>query len=226
MSYDTTPDRQTSTGQTSTGHTSPGQGSTKRAVPLADDTKTRLLDAAVEVFSEKGYQGAGVAEIARRAELTTGAIYSQYRGKADLLLEALTARIPAELDRLLASGDAPDDVPSILSVLGSSLLEQEDGDALMLETFAAGRREPELGDSLRHRLADEERQMAKLIDEAKSDGFFDPNLDTDAVVRFCHSIGLGMFLSRALGLPMPDPSHWRSVIDRVISSAAPAPDLT
>ncbi len=185
------------------------------------DTRSRLLDAAIDVFSEKGYQGAGVAEIARRADLTTGAIYSQYHGKADLLLEALTVRIPAELDRLLSSGEAPDDVPSILSVLGSGLLEHEDGDALMLEIFAAARREPDLGERLRHRLADEERQMAKLIDEAKGDGSFDPGLDTDAVVRLCHSIGLGMFLSRALGLPMPDPTQWGHVIDRVIASAVP-----
>lgn len=188
---------------------------------MADDTKARLLDAAIEVFSEKGYQGAGVAEIARRADLTTGAIYSQYRGKADLLLEALTARIPDEIERLLSSADAPTDVPSILSVLGSGLLEHSEGDSLMLETFAAGRRESDLGESLRHRLEEEERQMSKLIEEAKTDGLFDPNLNTEAVVRLCHSIGLGMFLSRAIGLPMPDPNHWRTVIDRVIASAAP-----
>ena len=37
------------------------------------------------MFAEKGYAGAGVAEIARRAGVTTGAIYSRYRGKDDLL---------------------------------------------------------------------------------------------------------------------------------------------
>ncbi len=190
---------------------------------MADDTKARLLDAAIEVFGEKGYQGAGVAEIARRADLTTGAIYSQYRGKADLLLEALTARIPQELERLLSSNDAPSEVTSILATLGSDLLVGDDqGDGLMLETFAAARREPDLADRLRHRLADEERQMAKLVDEAKADGVFDEALDTDAVVRFCHSVGLGMFLSRSLGLPMPDPQNWQLVIDRVIASAMPA----
>ena len=37
-----------------------------------------LIDAAAEVFAERGYDGAGVAEIARRAGVTTGAIYSRY----------------------------------------------------------------------------------------------------------------------------------------------------
>ena len=37
----------------------------------------RLLAAAADVFAERGYDGAGVAEIARRAGPTTGAIYSR-----------------------------------------------------------------------------------------------------------------------------------------------------
>ena len=48
-----------------------------------------LIKAAAEVFAERGYAGAGVAEIARRAGVTTGAIYSRYSGKSELLLEAL-----------------------------------------------------------------------------------------------------------------------------------------
>ena len=48
-----------------------------------------LIKAAAEFFAERGYAGAGVAEIARRAGVTTGAIYSRYSGKSELLLEAL-----------------------------------------------------------------------------------------------------------------------------------------
>ena len=51
----------------------------------SDETRARLVDAAAEVFSERGYDGAGVQEIARRAGLTTGAIYGRFTGKAELL---------------------------------------------------------------------------------------------------------------------------------------------
>ena len=56
-----------------------------------DSTRQRLLDAATEVFLEKGYEGTRVAEIARRAGLTTGAIYGNFESKADLLNAALAA---------------------------------------------------------------------------------------------------------------------------------------
>lgn len=56
-----------------------------------DSTRQRLLDAATEVFLEKGYEGTRVAEVARRAGLTTGAIYGNFQSKADLLNAALAA---------------------------------------------------------------------------------------------------------------------------------------
>ena len=56
-----------------------------------DSTRQRLLDAATEVYLEKGYEGTRVAEIARRAGLTTGAIYGNFESKADLLTAALAA---------------------------------------------------------------------------------------------------------------------------------------
>ena len=56
-----------------------------------DSTRQRLLDAATEVFLEKGFEGTRVAEVARRAGLTTGAIYGNFESKADLLTAALAA---------------------------------------------------------------------------------------------------------------------------------------
>ena len=40
-----------------------------------DDLTHRLLHAAAEVFAEKGYERAGVAEIARRAGVTLSLIH-------------------------------------------------------------------------------------------------------------------------------------------------------
>ncbi len=57
----------------------------------SENTRQRLLDAATDVFLEKGYEGTRVAEIARRAGLTTGAIYGNFESKADLLTAALAA---------------------------------------------------------------------------------------------------------------------------------------
>lgn len=52
------------------------------------ETRQRLLDAAAELFAERGVEGASVDAIAKRAERTSGAIYDHFGGK-DALLYAL-----------------------------------------------------------------------------------------------------------------------------------------
>ncbi|QUQ62512.1 TetR/AcrR family transcriptional regulator [Kutzneria sp. CA-103260] len=60
-----------------------------------------LIDAALAEMADRGYQQARLDDIAERAELTTGAVYSIFGSKRNLLL-AVVARYADELDGLLA----------------------------------------------------------------------------------------------------------------------------
>jgi AcrR family transcriptional regulator len=51
-----------------------------------------LVAAALEIVAEKGFAAASLDEIAARAGMTKGAIYSNFSGKAELLLAAMMAR--------------------------------------------------------------------------------------------------------------------------------------
>ena len=53
------------------------------------ETRLRLLDAAAELFAERGVDGASVDAIAERAERTSGAIYDHFGGKDGLLFALL-----------------------------------------------------------------------------------------------------------------------------------------
>ena len=180
----------------------------------------RLLHAAAEVFAEKGYEKAGVAEIARRAGVTTGAIYNRFGGKAELLLEAIDHHMPDSLDTVLNSSGSGS-ATEVLSRLGDHLLDDLDGGhRLFLEAVVAARRDPELADRLWGRVTDEDRRLGKIVSEGTNDGLLDPNLDEQAVVRLAHAIGFGMLLTRSIGLDLPKPDHWHAVIDRVLVGLA------
>lgn len=72
--------------------------------------RSRLLDAAVALFAEKGFDGTSVQEIVARAEVTKGAMYHYFKSKDDLLYaiyHGLISRQLADLDRIVASGRAP-----------------------------------------------------------------------------------------------------------------------
>ena len=99
----------------------------------------KLTDAAAEVFAERGYDGAGVAEISRRAGVTTGAIYSRYRGKSELLFDALDTAVEEHLDSILTSSEYTSPA-EVLSSLGALVLDKHgDQDALLLVAVVACR---------------------------------------------------------------------------------------
>ena len=49
------------------------------------DTRARIADVALDVFSERGYQGATLAEVAQRLGITRPALYYHYRSKEEIL---------------------------------------------------------------------------------------------------------------------------------------------
>jgi AcrR family transcriptional regulator len=190
------------------------------------DTSERLVVAAAQVFAERGYDRAGVAEIARRAGLTTGAIYSRFSGKAELLAEAIRSFTGDEFDELFAEHAFEGRVTDILATVGSHLITRQPApaQAILLEAFVAARRDPEVAEVLRAHLAERAARLGGLVETAKQGGLVDPMLDTAAVVQFAHAVGLGFLLFEAVGTPNPDPQGWDGLIHRVIDSLAPDPD--
>ena len=72
------------------------------AADSAGDTRSALLAASRAVFSERGYAGAGIAEIVARAGVSPPVLYHHFAGKADLYL-AVAADV---YDEVLGALDA------------------------------------------------------------------------------------------------------------------------
>ena len=51
------------------------------------EKRKKIIDAALQMFNEKGYFNTNTAEIAKRAELATGSLYSYFKDKKDIFLE-------------------------------------------------------------------------------------------------------------------------------------------
>ena len=190
-----------------------------------DPIREKLIVAAAVVFAEKGYDGAGVAEIARRAGYTTGAIYGRFTGKAQLLLAAIGARSENELDQLFNEHRFEGKVTDILTTVGSHLVTDEMGpeSALLLEAFVAARRDPEVRLLMQGLLDLRSDRLADLVTEAQATGAIDPALDTEAVVRFCHAVGFGFLLFRAVDIDLPAAAPWEDLIARLVNALDSSP---
>jgi AcrR family transcriptional regulator len=67
------------------------------------ETQSRLLDAAEEVFVRDGYEGAQLDEIAAVAGRSKGAVYNHFKNKEDLFLALFEHRTRSYIERLMES---------------------------------------------------------------------------------------------------------------------------
>ena len=52
---------------------------------MASDTRERIIDTALELFSQSGYLGTSMNDIAQRLGITKAALYKHYAGKQEIL---------------------------------------------------------------------------------------------------------------------------------------------
>ena len=193
-------------------------------ISSTDPTRERLLAAAAEVFAEKGYDGARVGEIAKRAGLTTGAIYAHYGTKAELLAEAIRRHSPTALAELYERGGI--DLISALRLAGRMLPRPDDRErALVMEALVGGRRDAEVARLLARGVAQRERLFALALRRGRAAGEVDATLSPEAVARLCTMIAVGGLALGVLDLDAVDDDDWQVVVDRLIDAVrAPAPD--
>lgn len=181
-----------------------------------EETRERLLDAAARVFEIKGYEGATVAQIAKEAGVSSGAIYAHYSSKAELLVDALRAH----KERVTAGLFPPDrrfDVTTVLITLATRLgTRDREATALLAEALLASRRDAELEQVLAATLGEREQGLAALIARGQAEGDLTDDFTPDVAARFALMLGLGGMLVRALDLPETDPDEWTNFVRRLV----------
>lgn len=144
-----------------------------------DATRRRILDAAEEVFAEKGYHGTAVDDIARTADMSKGGFYFHFLNKQAIflaLMEALTPRLIGTAERAIAQETDP------VAKLDAAL-------RTVLDTFSRHRRLSRillieavgLGHGFEEKLMEVHAQFAaviqKYLDQAVAEGAIAP-IDT------------------------------------------------
>ncbi len=68
-----------------------------RTPKVVEDRRDQIIDAAMQVFAQKGFTRATNKDIAREAGITPGLIYYYFESKEDLLKSIIETRSPAQL---------------------------------------------------------------------------------------------------------------------------------
>ena len=190
------------------------------------ETTRRLVEAAAAEFIEHGYDKAVISDIARRAGVTTGAVYARWPHKSDVMVAALD-RIFAEIlpeNRIKGFGLAELPVGDIFVLWGEYLLHSDIAQDVLVQVFGSARNNAAVQERLQRFLSEQAEQLGYLVERGKDEGIFDPELSTVAIAMAIQSIGIGTHLLMSAGLDhhqIPSKHEWGELIARLIKGLRP-----
>ncbi len=184
----------------------------KRTKEEAQETRENILDAALDVFAERGYSGTTFVDIAERIDMTKGAIYWHFRDKPALLAALIKKAL--EHEEQLVAEEVPelltlDDLKRHFVARGRLVTEDETCRKFVFfisvqmewsaERLAAIHDEMRLARSLP--LADIEQVLAK----AKQEGEVRGDVDIKVARDLLFGLWFGLVSSHLQGLSTSDP---------------------
>ena len=163
-------------------------------------TRAQLLRAAAGVFAKRGYGATTLDEVAERAGLTKGAVYSNFESKADLALAVLDERLLEPTRDIFGRIDPTQDFEAQHAEGGKLLVEALDASAsafrLELECTLEGLGDPSLLARLRARDDAIRRALAEAIAARMAAAGWVALVDTEVIVRSLVAASNGIALQR------------------------------
>ena len=201
-------------------------GDTPRRRSGTHETTERLLRAAASEFVEHGFDAARVSAIARRAGLTSGAVYARWPTKSDVMVAALDYIFQQSLpaSRIKESGVDGMRPPDVIETLGAGLLEPDESRDVLVQVFGSARNNERIKECLLTYLNQDAQQITEIVEQGKQAGFVDPELSTAAMSLMCRATALGAHLLVSAGLDdryVPTQDEWNRLISTLIGATAP-----
>ena len=194
--------------------------------PWALASKERLLAAATEEIADVGFERARLAEIADRAQMTPGSVYTWFANKEELFRAVLEDAFDAQLlSNVRALEKVPADSAPWLVKIASLVPRNSDDDdftnaqKLLVETYYASWRDPLARDVLSSRVREHFALYVKIIEEAKEEGSIVVSLDTEMLASLFLGIAMGLALVGMAGVPRTEPVNWLAIgtlVDQVV----------
>jgi AcrR family transcriptional regulator len=179
-------------------------------------TRAALIRSAGECFVDEGYGAVSVRDLARRMQLSSGAIYGHFRSKADLLVAAIRERIASDLEAPYA-GRALGLVDH-LTAQARAYRSRAAMRALLVEGAAAARVDPDVRRQLRDAHAAKLAEWRSIYRDLQRDGEIDSAVDVDAMLDLVWAVELGLGVLEALDVDLPKPGRWAQTVHRVMES--------
>ena len=165
------------------------------------ESREHILQVAGTCFAENGYDGTGVAEICRRAEMSKGAFYHHFPSKQALFLELLNRWLDGLEGQFFAiRAEAPSVAAGLLRMteMVRQILTDAGGQlSIFIEFLSQARREPAVWEATIAPYRRYRALFAEMIAEGVREGSLQP-VDPELAAGALVSLGVGVLLQSLL----------------------------
>ncbi|MDH6285829.1 AcrR family transcriptional regulator [Rhodococcus opacus] len=197
--------------------------------PGRDVVRQRLLDAAAEEFAERGFSAARLAEVARRAGFTKGAVYSNFESKQDLFAELFAARSLELAGRVLAeiAGMNPSDAAGKGGEAIASWMVREPGwSLLVLEFGVLAARDPQIAQAYLRERRQLRGKLVELIGERAREWGVDDTFDVRTTAISLMALISGLVLEHSVDPEEVDQATMGAAVTALFAGAVARAGLT
>jgi len=200
--------------------------------PWALESRDNLLRAAISEIAERGYEHARLVDIANRADLTVGSIYTWFKDKRDLFSAALQYSIAnqqktnAELLHKLRSTKSlgTDTTPWTLAVAALNPFDPDsaqpsESQKLLLEAMKMAWRDDEMRGIIQPLLVTFFEQYVDVVESAQETGDIHKNVDTEILARVLMAMPIGLAFLNLAALEAPRQERYIQIFTAISRAA-------
>ena len=162
-------------------------------------TREKLLIAAAECFAEKGYSGCSVSDIAARAEVSQGALYTHFKSKEELFKTMIRQEHAQGADKARQAALAGGFLDGIINILSECIRDVgfPVDHRLWTEILAVAAREEAVREVFLAGDRVMRERLVELLRKAADAGEIDASLDLDAVSVWLYALVDGLIARTA-----------------------------
>lgn len=198
--------------------------------PWALQSREKLLKAAADEIAEVGFDKARLVDIARRAGMTAGSVYTWFENKEDLFRAVLEDALEAQiLGNSLALAEVPEIEKNTWLLEIAQLVPRNyenpgptSAQKLLIESYYASWRNGGAADKLMPRLQQHLDLYMSIVERAKQRGHITGTIDSYALAMVFAAIPLGLSLMNLAGIPRVEDAAMLPLFDGIYRAAKPA----
>jgi AcrR family transcriptional regulator len=192
--------------------------------PWALQSKDRILEAATAEIAAVGFERAKISEIAKRADMAPGSVYTWFENKEDLFRAALETALKEQIlsnQVALADVDTKKDwIFQLAALVPRNHDDKTDTSAqiLLIESYYAAWRDKKARKKLMPNINSHLEMYKSIISEAQEIGEITPDIDAEALALIFLALPTGLSVLSLAGAPRVNDASWAAILTRVVRS--------